>query len=143
MKMKSARASTAAPKLGLTRRDAARKRGKRAEQATEENAEKPANARGRQRQSAWFLYVLRCHDQTLYCGIAVDVEKRLEQHRSGKGARYTRGRGPLTLVHVWKLANQSEALKAEWAFKKLSRAKKEKILKRPSEWLVSKRELTE
>jgi len=85
---------------------------------------------------AWFLYVLRCNDRSLYCGIAIDVEKRLEQHRSGKGARYTRGRGPLNLVHVWKLANHSRALKAEWAFKKLSRAQKERGLKKPHEWLA-------
>lgn len=94
-------------------------------------------AAGEKPTQAWFLYVLRCRDRTLYCGIAINVEKRLEQHRSGKGARYTRGRGPLELVHVWELANRSSALKAEWAFKRLSRAMKEKVLTKPEDWLAS------
>ena len=46
-------------------------------------------------ESIWYLYILRCKDGTLYTGITTDVEKRLEAHRSGKGAKYTRGRGPL------------------------------------------------
>ena len=46
----------------------------------------------------WFVYLLRCADGSLYCGIARDVDKRLAQHEAGKGARYTRGRGPLTLL---------------------------------------------
>ena len=46
----------------------------------------------------WQLYILRCGDGTLYTGIAVDAEKRLRQHRSGKGAKYTRGRGPLEMA---------------------------------------------
>ena len=48
----------------------------------------------------WQLYLLRCGDGTLYTGIAVDARKRLEMHRSGKGAKYTRGRGPLKMVYV-------------------------------------------
>ena len=47
----------------------------------------------------WYLYILRCGDGTLYTGITTDVEKRLEQHRTGKGAKYTRGRQPLELVY--------------------------------------------
>lgn len=77
----------------------------------------------------WVLYVLRCADDSLYCGITNDLTKRLKMHHSGKGARYTRGRGPLVLLKSWPAANMSAALKAELAFKKLSRAGKDKKLK--------------
>ena len=49
-------------------------------------------------ERSWKVYILRCGDGSLYTGIAVDVEHRLAVHRSGKGAKYTRGRGPLELV---------------------------------------------
>ena len=63
--------------------------------------------------ACWFLYVLRCGDGTLYTGIALDVEARLEAHRAGRGARYTKGRGPLELVHREAAGSRSAALKAE------------------------------
>lgn len=72
----------------------------------------------------WYLYILRCGDGTLYTGITTDVEKRLEQHRSGKGAKYTRGRGPLELVYQEECGSHSNALKRELEIKKLSRAEK-------------------
>ncbi len=74
--------------------------------------------------ACWFLYVLRCGDGTLYTGIALDVEARLEAHRAGRGARYTKGRGPLELVHREAAGSRSAALKAERAFKALPRAGK-------------------
>ena len=49
-------------------------------------------------EKTWFAYILRCGDGSLYTGITTDVDARLEAHRSGKGAKYTRGRGPLELV---------------------------------------------
>jgi putative endonuclease len=75
--------------------------------------------------TGWQVYVLRCGDGSLYCGIASDVMRRLEQHEGGTGARYTRGRGPLTLMIQWGFPTRSAALKAELAFKRLSRVKKE------------------
>lgn len=75
--------------------------------------------------SAWVLYVLRCQDGTLYCGITNNLVRRLAMHESGKGARYTRGRGPLVLLKSWPAVNVSAALKAERAFKKLTREAKE------------------
>ena len=72
----------------------------------------------------WYLYILRCGDGTLYTGITTDVEARLEMHRSGKGAKYTRGRGPLELVYTEQCADKSEALKRELAIKALSREEK-------------------
>lgn len=73
---------------------------------------------------AWFVYVLRCGDGSLYTGIARDVQARLQMHRSGKGAKYTRGRGPLELIYTEQCADKSEALKRELAIKALSREEK-------------------
>ena len=75
--------------------------------------------------SAWVLYVLRCRDGSLYCGITNDLQRRLEQHQKGTAARYTRGRGPVTLAAHWPQSDRATALRAEWAFKRLSRAAKE------------------
>ena len=79
-------------------------------------------------EATWYLYILRCGDGTLYTGITTDVEKRLEAHRSGKGAKYTRGRGPLELVYQERCADHSEALKREFAMKQLSRQQKEALI---------------
>ena len=76
----------------------------------------------------WYLYILRCGDGTLYTGITSDVEKRLEAHRSGKGAKYTRGRAPLELVYREVCGSHSDALKRESAIKKLTRIQKEAII---------------
>ncbi len=76
----------------------------------------------------WYLYVLRCGDGTLYTGITTDVEKRLEQHRSGKGAKYTRGRHPLELMYQETCEDHSAALKREYEIKKLSREEKLALL---------------
>ena len=72
----------------------------------------------------WSVYLLQCGDGTLYCGVALDVEARLEQHRAGKGAKYTRGRGPLELVYREECATQTEALRRERAIKRMPRTKK-------------------
>lgn len=72
----------------------------------------------------WFVYLLRCKDDTLYCGITDDVQRRLEMHRSGKGAKYTRGRGPLELIYTEELSSRSDALKREAFIKQLSRKEK-------------------
>ena len=76
---------------------------------------------------SWYIYILRCGDDTLYTGITDDVEKRFAAHRAGKGAKYTRGRGPLTLVHTEEVEDKSAALKREHAIKKLNRAEKLKL----------------
>ncbi len=76
----------------------------------------------------WVLYVLRCGDDTLYTGIARDLTARLAQHRAGKGAKYTRGRGPLVLLAKAPCQTQSEALKLERAIKQLTRVEKLAIL---------------
>lgn len=72
----------------------------------------------------WFVYLLRCGDGSLYCGITDDVLRRLEAHAAGKGAKYTRGRGPLELVYTEACESHSDALKREAAIKKLKRQEK-------------------
>ncbi len=72
----------------------------------------------------YWLYILQCSDGTLYTGITTDVERRLAVHRSGKGAKYTRGRGPLTLVYREECGDKSAALRRELEVKALSREKK-------------------
>ncbi len=78
----------------------------------------------------WYLYILRCKDDSLYTGITTDVEKRLEAHRAGKGAKYTRGRGPLELVYKEECGNHSDALKRELEIKRLPREDKLKLIKK-------------
>ncbi len=72
----------------------------------------------------WFVYILRCGDGTLYTGITDDMEKRLAAHRAGRGAKYTRGRGPLEPVYVEEQPDKSAALRREISIKKLPRQKK-------------------
>lgn len=84
-------------------------------------------------ETNWYLYILRCRDDTLYTGITTDVDKRLEAHRSGKGAKYTRGRSPLELVYRECCGSHSEALKREYQVKALSRAEKQNMIQAASE----------
>ena len=84
-------------------------------------------------ESTWYLYILRCKDGTLYTGITTDVEKRFEAHCSGKGAKYTRGRGPLTLVYRETCENHSHALKREREIKALPREKKQALIENNGE----------
>ena len=81
-------------------------------------------------ESQWYLYVLRCADGSLYTGITTDVERRFAVHQSGKGAKYTRGRGPLEIAYQEVCADHSDALKREYAFKQLSREQKLSFLAR-------------
>ena len=76
----------------------------------------------------WHVYLLLCGDGSLYAGVTTDPARRLSQHQRGKGARYTRARGAVGLVHVEAAAGQSEALRREVALKRLSRAEKLRLL---------------
>jgi putative endonuclease len=75
----------------------------------------------------WFVYLVRCNDGTLYTGIARDVTARIAKHDAGRGARYTRGRGPLTLCAKKRCRSKSEALRLELAIKRLPRDAKQKL----------------
>lgn len=72
----------------------------------------------------WYVYILKCGDGTLYTGITDDVSARLQAHREGKGAKYTRGRGPLELVYQEIAENHSAAAKREWQIKQLKKQEK-------------------
>ena len=76
----------------------------------------------------WCVYLLKCGDGSLYAGITNDLEKRLAAHRSGRGARYTRGRGPLEVVLTEKKRTRSAALRREAALKRLKRSEKLALL---------------
>ena len=86
---------------------------------------------GRGRQDRWFVYVLRCGDGSFYTGIAKDVRERLAAHAGGKGARYTKGRGPLSVVAMHRCHSKGRALRLEHAFKQLSKSEKAALLQAP------------
>ena len=77
----------------------------------------------------WYLYILECRDGTLYTGITDDIPRRLEQHNSGKGAKYTRGRGPVTLRYQETCGSRSDASKREYAVHHMTRQEKLELIK--------------
>ncbi len=76
----------------------------------------------------WTVYILQCADDTLYTGITTDVERRLNEHNNGTGAKYTKGRGPMVLAYTEACENRSLASKREIQLKQLSRAAKLKLI---------------
>ena len=70
----------------------------------------------------WLVYMLRCGDGTLYVGVSNRISERLQAHRDGRGARYTRGRGPLRLLYVEHAGSRGDALRREAQVKRLRRA---------------------
>lgn len=77
----------------------------------------------------WCVYMLLCDDNTIYTGITNDLKKRFENHISGKGAKYLRGRKPLEIVYTENFQNRSMATKREMEIKRLNRRKKEALIK--------------
>lgn len=77
----------------------------------------------------WHLYLIRCKNNSLYTGITTDVGRRFKMHCNGEGAKYLRGKGPLTLEFNVKVGSKSEALKLEYRIKRLPKNKKEMIIK--------------
>lgn len=78
----------------------------------------------------WYVYILRCADRTLYTGVSTEPHRRLDQHTAGRGARYTRGRGPLDMVYLESQPSRIEALRRERAIKRMDREGKEALVKR-------------
>jgi putative endonuclease len=74
------------------------------------------------------VYVIECADGTLYTGYTTDVERRVAEHDAGEGAKYTRGRTPVTLVHTESFDSRSAAMSREHAIKSLTRAEKEALI---------------
>lgn len=80
--------------------------------------------------TSWHVYVVRCSDNSLYCGISKNVENRIKEHNgNSRGAKYTRSRRPVRLLKSWEAGTQGDAMRAEKRFKKLSKARKEEICK--------------
>lgn len=75
-----------------------------------------------------YVYILKCHDNTLYTGYTNNLIKRIQAHNEGKGAKYTRGRLPVKLVYFEKYNSKVEAMKREYAIKQLTREKKLKLI---------------
>lgn len=73
---------------------------------------------------AWFVYLLECRGGSIYTGIATDVERRYAEHAAGKGARYTRARPPVRLLASFEYPDRGSALRAEYAIKQLTPARK-------------------
>jgi putative endonuclease len=79
------------------------------------------------------VYLVECSDGTYYTGYTTDVERRVAEHNDGTGAKYTRGRCPVTLVHVESFDTQSEAMQREYAIKQLRRGEKEALVRQTDE----------
>ncbi len=71
-----------------------------------------------------YAYIVECKDHSFYCGWTNDIKKRLEAHNSGKGAKYTRSRGPVKLIYYEEFATKEEAMSREWHLKRLSHEQK-------------------
>lgn len=76
-----------------------------------------------------YVYLVKCQDGTLYAGYTTDLRRRIKEHNSGQGARYTRGRAPVKLVYYQNCRGRSQALKEEYRIKQLSRTSKEELIK--------------
>lgn len=74
------------------------------------------------------VYILKCQDETLYTGYTNDLNNRIRMHEEGKGAKYTRGRGPFQIIYTCKFKNKSDALREEYRIKKLSRKEKFELI---------------
>ncbi len=78
-----------------------------------------------------YTYMLKCKDDTYYTGYTNDLEKRFKAHNEGKGAKYTKGRGPVELVYYEEYEDKHTAMRREWEIKQLSRSEKESM---QAEW---------
>lgn len=89
-------------------------------------------------EPVWTVYMIRCHDDSLYTGIAADVTRRFAEHQAqgARTARYLRGRDPLELVYTVKVPDRGEALKLEYRIKQLSRADKLRLLAGETVWEI-------
>ena len=76
-----------------------------------------------------YVYILRCADDTLFCGWTTDLTKRLVAHNSGRGAKYTRSRRPVELIYVEEYEDRNDALSREWHIKRMSREEKQRLCK--------------
>ncbi len=94
----------------------------------------------------WYVYLLRCADGSLYAGVTTDVARRVREHNGegakGKGAKYTKAHGPVTLAYQEAICSRSEAQIREGQLRKLSKLEKEKLVKLSSLWHGKNQERT-
>ena len=76
----------------------------------------------------FYTYILKCRDNSFYCGYTTDIKRRVEEHNMGKGAKYTKSRLPVELIHFEEFETKSQALKRECAIKKLTRKQKMELI---------------
>ncbi len=76
----------------------------------------------------WFVYMLRCRDNSIYTGITTDIGKRIKRHNQGKGAKYTASRRPVELIYYEPHKDWLSAAKREYALKRLAKSKKESLV---------------
>lgn len=88
--------------------------------------------------SKYYFYVLECSDASLYAGYTNNLDKRIATHNAGKGAKYTRARGPVTCVYYETFDTKQQAMSAEYAFKQLTRAKKLEYMRRAHDEITKK-----
>mgnify|MGYP003393973133 CR=1 FL=1 len=91
---------------------------------------KPKKKSAMLKGDAWFVYILRCADGSLYTGVTTDVQRRNKQHNAGTASRYTRSRLPVRVAYQEPHASRSLALKREWAVKAMARPEKESLIRR-------------
>lgn len=75
-----------------------------------------------------YVYILECSDGSYYTGWTNNIEKRVNEHNNGTGAKYTRGRGPVKLIYIEKFEMKTDAMKREWQIKQLDRKKKNDLV---------------
>lgn len=78
-------------------------------------------------QANWSVYIIRCSDDSLYTGITTDVERRFQQHLTGKGAKYFRGRKPILIIYQLNGLSRQDAARQEYKIKQLSRTEKQRL----------------
>ncbi len=81
-----------------------------------------------EQKTAWTVYIVECRDQTLYTGIAKDVQQRVRAHNDGRGAKYTAGRRPVTLIYQEQAPDRSAAQAREHAIKQLNAKQKRELM---------------
>ena len=81
-------------------------------------------------EGKWYVYILRCGDDTLYTGITNDLARRLKAHNAGTASKYTRVRRPVDMVHQEEVATKGDALRREYQIKTMSRIQKQALIKK-------------
>lgn len=90
------------------------------------------------KETKHYFYVLKCNDASLYAGYTNNLEKRVSTHNAGKGAKYTRARGPVTCIYYETFETKQQAMSAEYAFKQLNRSKKIEYIRGATDEITEK-----